>query len=191
MKEFKLSNNRVLRIIQDNYFNPRRDQDNLGTIFSWHNRYDLADSLDSKIRKSDYSSAKEAIENNTSKENVIILPLYIYEHSGITISTTPFSCPYDSGQFGFITVSKEKLRKEFGCKRITKKTINQAKEILNNEVISYDHYLTGNQYSYVIENDLEEDGYHGPFHGSDLYTNGMMDDVPLDIKEELISLKLK
>lgn len=189
MQEIKLSKNRILKIIQDNDFNPRREQDNLGTIFSWHNRYNLADFPNSTLSKSDYSSVKEAIDKNTSKEHVIIIPLYIYDHSGITISTSPFDCPFDSGQFGFITVSKEKLRKEFGCKRITKKTINKAQEILNKEVIAFDYYLRGEQYSFAIINDSEDVSYCGPFNGNNLYTNGMLESVPLDIKEELIKIK--
>ena len=30
-------------------------------------------------------------------EGMVILPLYLYDHSGITMNTTGFSCPWDSG----------------------------------------------------------------------------------------------
>ena len=36
-----------------------------------------------------------------------ILPLYAYEHGMITVSTGPFSCPWDSGQVGFVVSTKE------------------------------------------------------------------------------------
>lgn len=195
MKQINLPNNRVLKIIQDSDFNPRVDQDNLGTIYSWHSRYALADKKDWKsketfqLHKNDYISAKDAVESNTTKENVVIIPLYIYDHSGITISSSPFDCRFDSGQFGFITVTKEKLRQEFGCKRITKSIIQKAKEILESEIKAFDHYLTDNQYSFTIEENEESEGYFGPFHGENLYTNGMMDEFPLDVKEFLLQNK--
>lgn len=36
------------------------------------------------------------------KKHFVILPLYYYSHSGESISTTPFSCPFDSGKCGYI-----------------------------------------------------------------------------------------
>jgi hypothetical protein len=36
-------------------------------------------------------------------------PLYMYDHSGTTYSTSPFSCPWDSGRVGIIAL----LRSEF------------------------------------------------------------------------------
>jgi len=39
-------------------------------------------------------------------------PVYAYIHGGITVSTTPFSCRWDSGVLGFIrTTSKESAEK--------------------------------------------------------------------------------
>ena len=40
------------------------------------------------------------------------MPCYIYDHSGITISTGSFGCRWDNGQFGYIMITKEKARKE-------------------------------------------------------------------------------
>lgn len=42
------------------------------------------------------------------------LPLYLYDHSGITMSTTTFSCPWDSGRVGMIFCSHEEAVKEWG-----------------------------------------------------------------------------
>ena len=33
-------------------------------------------------------------------ENVVILPLYLHDHSGLTMNTSGFHCPWDSGQVG-------------------------------------------------------------------------------------------
>lgn len=35
-------------------------------------------------------------------QKFLMLPLYLYDHSGITMNTTGFSCPWDSGQVGWI-----------------------------------------------------------------------------------------
>ena len=47
-------------------------------------------------------------------DKYVILPLYLYDHSGITISTGPFSCPWDSGQVGWIYAPKDTFRKVTG-----------------------------------------------------------------------------
>lgn len=74
------------------------------------------------------------------------LPIYIYDHSGITINTTGFSCNWDSGLLGFIFVSKDKLKKE-GLNKKRSKTIL---EYLDNEVKIYNQFLTGDIFRYEI-----------------------------------------
>jgi len=44
----------------------------------------------------------------------LILPLYLLDHSGITISTRDFNDRWDSGQIGWTYVSNEDIAKEFG-----------------------------------------------------------------------------
>ena len=101
----------------------------------------------------------------------------MYDHSGVTISTTPFSCPWDSGQIGFAIVTKEELRKEFSVKRITKELTEKATKILLNEVEVYDQYLKGDVYGFkVLENDEETDSCFG-FFGDDFATNGIADNL--------------
>ena len=39
-------------------------------------------------------------------DGMVILPLYLYDHSGITMNTCGFSCPWDSGQVGWIYADK-------------------------------------------------------------------------------------
>ena len=74
-----------------------------------------------------------------------VLPLYLYDHSGITMSTGSFSCPWDSGQVGWIYISKAKAAQEGW------KTPEQAYEAMRAEVEEYDYYLTGQCYGYVVE----------------------------------------
>ena len=46
------------------------------------------------------------------KENLVYLPVYLYDHSGLVLQTTPFSCPWDSGHVGIIYTTLEECRKE-------------------------------------------------------------------------------
>jgi hypothetical protein len=126
----------------DDPMNPRTEWDNLGTMLCFHKGYNLGDKTD--YRSSDYESweeLKDAIIENEGE--VIILPLYLYDHSGITISTSPFSCRWDSGQIGYIFVSKDKIKKE-GMDE------DKVIEYLKNEVTTYDQYITGDMYRYTI-----------------------------------------
>jgi hypothetical protein len=90
-------------------------------------------------------------------EKHIILPLYIYDHSGITMNTSGFSCPWDSGQVGYIYISLEKVREEYGCKRVSKKMRERIAGYLRNEVKTFDQFITGDVYGYDITRE-DEDG---------------------------------
>ena len=131
-----------LEIKQDNNPENPREWDNLGTMICFHRRYSLGDKHDYNTQE--YDGWKEMEEAIIENENVhTILPLYLYDHSGITISTTPFSCHWDSGKIGFIYVSKDKVLRE---------GIDETKieEYLKNEVETYDKYLTGDVWGYDV-----------------------------------------
>jgi hypothetical protein len=102
--------------------------------------------------------------------NYEILPLFLYDHSGITMNTGGFSCPWDSGQVGYIYVSHADLLKEYSAKSIddpcyfqgkliANSIREQGRKMLESEVKEYDQYLTGDIWGYTIEdedgNDLE------------------------------------
>ena len=141
--------NYVIKIYQDDDCRSPREDDNLGTMICFHGRYNLGDKHD--YNSNDYSGWSEQRRVIEKQENVaVILPLYLYDHSGITMSTSPFSCGWDSGQVGWIIVSKEKVRKEYGVKRITKDTLEKVTQCLESEIKTYDQYLTGDVYGYQI-----------------------------------------
>jgi hypothetical protein len=146
-----------IRIEQDECPESPRNWDNLGTMVMFHKRYDLGDK-DHGYRSEDYNGWDE-LEKAIRKEKdaSVCIPIFGYDHGGLTINTSGFSCPWDSGQLGFVFVSDEKLKKEFGRKRITDALLDRAREILRNEVETYDQYLTGDVWGYIIE---DEDGEH-------------------------------
>lgn len=145
-------------ISDDDPMNPRTEFDNLGTIVTWHRRYNLGDNQPD-------IEPKEWLTENVN-EIKCILPVYMYEHSGITISVSSFNDSWDSGQLGFIYVTKEKLKQQ----GLQDKTIDEIKAYLTGEIKMYDQYLTGNVYGYEIyynDNCIDSCwGYFGNDHES-------------------------
>ena len=155
-----------------------REFDNLGTMVCFHRRYNLGD--ETELKSSDFSSWEE-LENYLYKEEdaLIAIPVFMYDHSGLWINTTGFSCPWDSGQVGYIYISKEKVRREYSCKRISKKLKEMIREMLCSEVDLYNDYLSGNVYGFTLtdkENAEEIDSSCG-FYGTDYIENGIFDYV--------------
>ena len=114
---------------------PRKAWDNLGTMAFYHKRYNLGD----EHRFDDPEALLEWIEDN--KDDIYYLPVYMYEHGNITISATPFQCRFDSGQLGFIYITKELAETE---------GIKKPYDLLAHEIKVYDHYLKGETYGAMI-----------------------------------------
>jgi len=142
----------TLNVLQDfDPIDPREDE-NLGTMMCAHSRHKLGDE---QIESGKYESWDDAQEHIVPK-NATVLPLYLYDHSGITMNTTGFSCQWDSGQVGFIYVSDELARTLLGWKSITKGRREKIKEYLRNEVESYDKYLRGDIWGWEIKDENDE-----------------------------------
>ena len=121
LKKFEHAGKTVRIVSDDDPLNPRTDWDNLGTItYREGSRYILGDK----------ATTTEEMEEIAARRDVICLPVYAYIHSGIALNTTGFHCPWDSGQSGIIYVEREKVRKEWGKKRISPKLYNQILEVL-------------------------------------------------------------
>lgn len=155
--------------------NPREEWDNLGKMICWHSRYSLGDKHDYDFRG--WNSWKEQ-EKYFRKNYAVVLPLYLYDHSGITISTAPFHCPWDSGQVGWIVASKEDILKWYHKKKLSKKLLDDAVASLHEEVDTYDLYIRGEVYGFIIEDEEGEvvDSCFG-FYGSDHAKSGLIDSV--------------
>ena len=139
---------------------PRKECDHLGEMRCIHGKYKLGDQHD--------MDSDELIWC-TQRPDVLALPLYLYDHSGITMSTAPFSCPWDSGQVGYILVTHENIKAEWGA--VSPEILDKARACLEAEVVEYDHYLTGNVYGYMVKSAAGEIldscwGYYGDPHKS-------------------------
>jgi len=177
-----------IEIIPDESPESPREWDNLGTMVCFHNRYNLGDEGHGFADVYDFNEFWKSNKKNIG----VILPLYLYDHSGITMSTERFSCPWDSGQIGWIFISKEKMRTEYSYKRVSKKLKSRVAGYLRGEVKVYDQYLTGDVYGYRItdtETDEEVDSCWG-FYGSDVCMNeaeGMVNSIIAYENKELVS----
>lgn len=144
-------NKKAYVVIDEEPENPR-EFDNDGVMVCFHKRYLLGDSghgLDPKN-----FSGWDALEAYLRKWKgaKTILPLYLYDHSGLRMKVGSFSgllpqghAEFDSGQVGFIY------------------SVKRGKKIearLRAEVEEYDHYLSGQVYRFkVVEEtrcDLDE-----------------------------------
>ena len=137
----------TIEIFQDDCDCSPRENDNICIFHIAHRRYGFGD-----INHNDYESIKAA-EKEALKNKDIVLPLYMYDHSGITISLSPFSCPWDSGQVGFVQIPRKKMIEEFSGKIFTKKLKEKALKIAAGEVSELDSYIKGEVYGYQIDED--------------------------------------
>ena len=166
----------------DDPINPREDYEScFGRMICFHRRYKLGDPhtygtpYDVVLALTNKHEDELGVNPNDdlgdgSAYNIVWEPLYLYDHSGITMAVTPFSCRWDSGQVGIIYVTYDKLRKEFGLAEgaaISVEQIAQAEETLKAEVAEYDKYISGQAYRMIIEKNGEEIDSCGSLLGSD------------------------
>lgn len=126
-------NGKKIEVLQDtDPLNPR-DWEHDSIMVCFHKRYDLGDKTD--FKSSDYENWQELYDDLVTNGYQTILALYLYDHSGISMSADSFlgrahHASWDSGQVGFIAHKEEGMESQ-----------------LRAEVEEYDHYLTGQVYS--------------------------------------------
>ena len=134
--------------------------DNVGTMTCWHNRYLLGDRNEYEGPEDFYLDLyertfhrgcddwKKARSELVQTPGFIIMPLYLFDHSGLAIQTKPFNDPWDSGLVGYVYCLPETVKREFGS--LDDDAIESARKCINAEVETYDHYLRGEVYSYDL-----------------------------------------
>lgn len=119
-----------------------RNWDNFGRMVCYHGKYNLGDSHN--FRDKDYNSWDEIRASIEEAGGVLILPLGLYDHSGISMYIGTSHDRWDGGQVGFIYCTDEDLKRE-GI------TLETAESLLRAEVKQYDAYLTGSIYHWGVE----------------------------------------
>jgi len=181
--------NYMIEIEQDEFSDSPREWDNLGTMVCFHSRYNLGDK---------HSMSIEEAKEFSKRKDIFVLPLYLYDHSGLVMDTARFSCPWDSGQVGFIYVTKEAVKKEWKVAKISGTLKMRIESILRAEVQTYSDYLGGNVYHYHVTNkDGEFCDSCGGFYGYDHEKSGLLEyakgaiDADIENRKELRQRTLK
>lgn len=189
------ANNKVLNIFYDQNTDSPRNWDNLSKmIFFGRNAQHLGDKHDMQL-SGDYNGDRfvfiekgEVEVRKHFKDVAICKAVHIYDHSGISISTSmgyPFDCKWDSGTIGFVIVTKADIRKAYEVKRITKDILNRADKVLESEIEVLNQYLIGDVYGFKLEENGEEVDSCWGFYGTDFIHNGLADYLDEELKEQL------
>lgn len=139
----------------------------------WRSDWIFNDSLENS-KQEILESLVESLSNKDlyvlAAEKNIILPLNLYDHSGLRMSASSFvgraqHAEWDSGQVGWIYATPEDIQKEYG--NCSKESMERAVALLKSEVETYDYYLSGQCYGFrLFENGEETDscwGFLGAF----------------------------
>jgi len=105
-----------------------RQFDDTSVMVCAHRRYTLGD--------------KDA--ERPPKDAAIAWPIYMYDHSGLTISHSPFSCPWDSGQLGEHYITQEAFETAFAGDR------ERAEAYMRRELELYDAYIRGDVWEMCV-----------------------------------------
>ena len=173
MTEYKYT----LVVSYDNDPENPREWDNLGTFVSFDRNTSAADETHNDPRqvlielvdqcvlgfeqhlleKDEVPSLSTLME--LAEDHYVIMPVCKYEHGGVAYSTSSYSCPWDSGQIGFIYVAKDTLREQYGWNRITSKRMKQVKAWLSAEIETFSNWANGTVYGFTLYYHDAEVGY--------------------------------
>jgi len=182
--------------------NPRTDYDTGTVMVCQHGCYSLGDEKHGVDLGgcNNWADVKQAIIDQ--KSPIVILPLYLYDHSGITMNTTGFGCRFDSGQVGFIFVDEAKCDMIGWTKEYIATLTNgdnpkykgkEREEILTDFMISdvetYDNYISRQVYRFEIDG-IEDEYSCGGFFGYDHEKSGLLSEARSSIDAD-IGYKIK
>lgn len=149
----------------DDAESPRTAWDNVTAFWSdgMHRRYNFheaaADEVLARIKLampvpdelleegSDVEIIQWLMENQTPVSSYVIMPVYMYDHSGLSFSTGGFSCGWDSGTIGFMMVDVERWDVQHGGEW----SVEAATQRIEDEVQDLDNYHVYGACGYVIE----------------------------------------
>lgn len=176
--------------------NPRKTEENLWTLVCAHKRYTLGDHMIKDPQ--DPQEMKDILAaKDLNRRTALVVPVYMYDHSGLALAITPFSDRWDSGQVGEAFIPYATIKEEFGGKR------ERALESLKGELKTYEAYLNGEVYGVIYETrpvgdtaDRDADDGDEPgegewemgdscwgYYGEDSAKAGVLDIVPKEVAE--------
>lgn len=137
---------------------PRQEYENLCVMLCFDKEYDLGDTIGANPNLPTAFSGWDDLEDflHKNRDIAVIKPLYLLDHSGLSISTSDFKDPWDSGQVGFIYLERHIWLEAVSKRRMTPALKKQALECLEAEVREYNAYLTGDVWYFSIAKDGNE-----------------------------------
>lgn len=156
-----------LKIGYDEYADSPRNWDNLGKIcVSNRCKYTSDESGFNGCDVLEWEDAKED-KATLERKGYVVLPLSVYDHSGVKMYIGGKRDAWDSGQIGWYIVSKDDIRKEYNVKRISKKLLAKVESVMESEINTYDAYMNGNVYNFTLYHNDEEIDSCGGFYDDD------------------------
>jgi hypothetical protein len=180
------SGNRTIEVYTDmSGDSDPREWDCLGTIVGWDRDVQLGkkqikeqyqvelvllDILDDAMNLS-YEQYDNVMEHATAEvlmnaikkhTKAVVLPIYVYNHSGISVSTSSYryrmfdSAGWDWGISGIIYATESKIKKEYGGDKVTDEMRTKAIEALKGEIKTLDMYYKNEVYWYTVKEGGEE-----------------------------------
>jgi hypothetical protein len=98
-------------------------------------------------------ASSNAPESEHSEDWAFVFPLYGFVHSMQSISLKPLGCQWDSGQIGFVGITKSDLDGCFGKSLTEAEAIKSISALISN--INY--YFTGDVYGFKIEEEIDNE----------------------------------
>lgn len=178
--------NYMVEIFADECMDSPRDDDHLGHIVGWHQRYTVGDEQPGESPREWVHSWKRG----RKEKDYVILPVYMIDHSGVALSTASFSCPWDSGQVGFIYATRE--RAEAGGYPWGDREYIEG--VLQAEIAEYSAYMNGECYGFAVFRKCgacrgwEALDSCGGFLGSDFSESGLLDAIRDALPEDAVTL---
>jgi len=162
-----------------------REGENLWTLAFAHRRYTLGDV---QVAPDDFQDHLRSVKADSDPEkDFYVLPVYMFDHSGLAFSINDFNDRFDSGQIGRAYVSVQSLIENYGGD--TAETRARAQAALASELDEYQSFVNGEIYGYIYETranpkvDFEQKEAIWNIVDDDLNTNGALDYFPAHVAE--------
>lgn len=155
--------NYTVNIVPDECPESPREWCNLGTIYSNLRNINPDGHTMDEILKDDAEYIQD-LRADFKRDNVYFA-IHMMNHSALSFSLASLDAKrnnysgyymgFDCCTMGVIAVSKDKIREEYGCKRITAAVMEKVKRVLAGELDDYEKYANGYVVGFEV---VDEDG---------------------------------
>ena len=134
-----------IEVDYDYYPNNPREWDPVCHIMSTKRNLEIADEGLSFSKE----DMMDMLDELKADPNVVVKPIYMYEHTGITIRLTPFGDLWDSSICGYIFAYKNEVIREIG-NATEENWKERAENAMDHEIKVYDQFIRGDVYGFCV-----------------------------------------